>query len=98
MALLLEPLATQGDGYCFFYVAACVCDIDVSQTAARQVFACALEASCAEPDANNAFEDKVDEKKQRVAELLQHQEYAAELMLRSPFELSVLDKFEALLM
>ena len=43
MALLLEPLATQGDGYCFFYVAAGVCDMDVSQAAARQVFACALE-------------------------------------------------------
>ena len=98
MALLLEPLATQGDGYCFFYVAASVCGMDVSQTAARQVFACALEASCAVPDASDAFEDNVDEKQQRVLELLQHQEYAAELMLRSLFELSVMDKFEALLL
>ena len=55
MALLLEPLATQGDGYCFFYVAAGVCDMDVSQTAARQVFACALEASCSEPDVQDRF-------------------------------------------
>ena len=36
MALLLKPSATQGDGYCFFYVAASVCGMDVSQTAARQ--------------------------------------------------------------
>ena len=43
--LLLEPLASQGDGYCFFYVAAGVCEMELSQTAARQVFACALEAS-----------------------------------------------------
>ena len=98
MALLLEPLATQGDGYCFFYVAASVCGMDVSQTAARQVFACALEASCAVADASDAFEDNVDERQQRVVELLQHQEYAAELMFRSPFELSVMDKFEALLL
>ena len=98
MVLLLEPLATQGDGYCFFYVAARVCGMDVSQTAARQVFACALEASCAVHDASDAFEDNVDEKQQRVVELLQHQEYAAEVMFRSPFELSVLDKLEALLL
>ena len=91
ITLLLEPLATQGDGYCFFYVAAGVCEMELSQIAARQVFACALEASCAEPDANNAFEDTVDEKQQRVAELLQHQEYAAGFMLRSPFELFVPD-------
>ena len=42
MALLLEPLATQGDGYCFFYVAAGVCDMDASQTAATA--SCALSA------------------------------------------------------
>ena len=56
MALLLEPLATQGNCYCFCYVAAGVCDMDVSQTAARQVFACALEASCSEPDVQARFE------------------------------------------
>ena len=55
--LLLEPLPTQGDGYCFCYVAASVCGMDVSQTAARQVFACALEASCSEPDDKNRFVD-----------------------------------------
>ena len=49
--LSFDPLPTQGDGYCFFYVAAGVCSMEVSQTAARQVFACALEASCSEPDA-----------------------------------------------
>ena len=94
--LLLEPLATQGDGYCFFYVAAGVCGMDVSQTAARQVFACALEASCSEPDVQDRFERNEVELKQRVAELLVHEEYGSELMLRSPFELSVMDKFEAL--
>ena len=72
--------------------------MDVSQTAARQVFACALEASCAVADASDAFEDNVDERQQRVVELLQHEEYAAEVMFRSPFELSVMDKFEALLL
>jgi len=97
MALLLEPLATQGDGYCFFYVAAGVCGMDVSQTAARQVFACALEASCAVADASDAFEDNVSEKMQRVVELLQQDEYRPQISLRSPFELSVMDKFEALL-
>ena len=50
------------------------------------------------PDASDAFEDNVDEKRQRVLQLLQHQEYAAELMFRSPFELSVMDKFQALLL
>ena len=71
--LSFEPLPTQGDGYCLFYVAAGVCSMEVSQTAARQVFACALEASCSEPDAKNAFGDTPEERKQRVAELLQHE-------------------------
>jgi len=70
--------------------------MDVSQTAARQVFACALEASCSEPDVQGRFERNDVELPQQVAELLQHQEYGSELMLRSPFELAVLDKFEAL--
>ena len=96
MALLLEPLARQGDGCCFFYVAAGVCDMDVSQTAAREVFACALEASCSEPDVQDSFERNDVELTQQVAELLQHQEYGSELMLRSPFELALLDKFDAL--
>ena len=65
-----EPLPTQEDGYCFFYVAAGACGMDVSQTAARQVFACALEASCSEPDAKHVFVDEPDKRKQRVAELL----------------------------
>ena len=65
--LSLEPLPTQGDGYCFVYVAASVCSMEVSQTVAHQVFGCALEASCSEPDANNAFGDTPDERKQRVA-------------------------------
>ena len=98
MALLLEPLATQGDGYCCFYVAAGVCDMDVSQTAARQVFACALEASCSEPDVQARFERNDVELTEQVAELLQHEEYGSELMRRYPFELAVLDKFEALVM
>ena len=70
--LLLEPLPTQGNCYCFVYVAASVCSMEVSQTAARQVFACALEASCSELDAKNDFGDIPEERKQRVAELLQH--------------------------
>ena len=65
--LSLEPLPTQGDGYCFFYVAAGVCSMEVSQTAARQVFACALEASCSEVDAKNAFGGTPEERTQRVA-------------------------------
>ena len=65
--LSLEPLPTQGDGYCFFYVAASVCSMEVSQTAARQVFACALEASCSEVDAKNAFGVTPEERTQRVA-------------------------------
>ena len=80
--LSVEPLPTQEDGYCLFYVAAGVCSMEVSQTAARQVFACALEASCSEPDAQNAFGDIPEERKQRIAELLQH-EYASHLMHRS---------------
>ena len=70
--------------------------MDVSQTAARQVFACALEASCSEPDAKNAFGDTPEERKQRVAELLQHEEYSSQLMQRSSCELAIMDKFEAL--
>ena len=93
MVLLLEPLATQDDGYCSVYVAARVCGMDVSGTAARFVFASALEASCAVAAASDAFEDNVDERQQFEVDLLQHQEYAAELMFRSPFELSVMDKF-----
>ena len=89
-----ELVPTQGDDYCFFYVAAGVCSMEVSQTAARQVFACALEASCSEPDAKNAFGDTPEERKQRVAELLQHEEYSSQLMHRSSFELAIMDKFE----
>ena len=70
--------------------------MEVSQTAARQVFACALEASCSEPDAKNAFGNTPDERKQRVAELLQHEEYSSQLMRRSSFELAIIDKFDAL--
>ena len=40
--LSLKPVPVQGDGYCFFYVAAGVCDMDVSQTAATA--SCALSA------------------------------------------------------
>ena len=83
--LLVEPLAAQGDGYCFFFVAAGVCGMDVSQTAARQVFACALEASCSDPDVKNTFCDLPGEQEQRVAELLKHDEYGTEPMHRSPF-------------
>ena len=65
--LSLAPLPTQGNGYCFFYVAAGVCIMEVCQTAARQVFACALEASCSEVDAKNAFGGIPEERTQRVA-------------------------------
>ena len=32
--LSLKPVPVQGDGYCFFYIAPRVCDMDVFQTAA----------------------------------------------------------------
>ena len=94
--LSLKPVPVQGNGFCFFYVAAGVCGMDVSQTAARQVFACALEASCADPPDPDAFCDLPGEHEQRVAELLQHEEYCAEPMHRSPFEVSGMDKFDSL--
>ena len=65
--MTLDALPTPGDGYCFFYVAAGVCSMEVSQTAARQVFACAFEASCSEVDAKNAFGGTPEERTQRVA-------------------------------
>ena len=43
--LTLEPLATQGDGFCLFYVVAASCKLEATQKAARSIYACALETA-----------------------------------------------------
>ena len=72
--------------------------MEVSQTACCQVFACALETSCSEPNIQARCERNDVELKQQIAELLQQQEFKFELKLKSHFDFDVLDKFEALIL
>ncbi len=98
--LHLNPQPVQGDGYCFFYVVAGSCGMDVSQEVAREIFACALDMSSKQyfrVHAESPFGDTETDRTMRIGELWKHPEFEAGLHRRTSFELAIMDKYESLI-